>query len=100
MSNEATTTTDVAAQASQPGTMEQEIQAFLADRTKVTVPADHDLFASGLVSSLFAMELVVHLEQAYAIAVVGSDLKLDNFRTVERMAALVRRLQSLAAAPA
>lgn len=79
-------------------TIEQEIQSFLADRTKVTVPVDQDLFASGLVSSMFAMELVVHLEQVYSIAVVGSDLKLDNFRTAERMTALVSRLQDLAAA--
>jgi methoxymalonate biosynthesis acyl carrier protein len=97
MSNESMT--DVAVPASHPAAIEQEIQGFLADWTKVAVPADHDLFASGLVSSLFAMELVVHLEQAYSIAVVGSDLKLDNFRTIERMAALVSRLQELAAVP-
>jgi methoxymalonate biosynthesis acyl carrier protein len=96
MSNE---TTEIAASASQAAAIEQGIQGFLADRTKVTVAVDHDLFASGLVSSMFAMELVVHLEQAYAIAIIGSDLKLDNFRTIERMVALVSRLQDLAAAP-
>jgi methoxymalonate biosynthesis acyl carrier protein len=89
---------DVEAPASQLGTVEQGIQGFLAERTKVTVPVDHDLFASGLVSSLFAMELVVYLEKAFSIGIVGSDLKLDNFRTIERMAALVSRLQDLAAA--
>jgi methoxymalonate biosynthesis acyl carrier protein len=80
------------------GTIEREIQDFLTDRTKITMPADQDLFASGLVSSVFAMELIVHLEEAYSIAIVGSDLKLDNFRTIERMTALVTRLQNLAAA--
>jgi methoxymalonate biosynthesis acyl carrier protein len=93
---------EAAARASRPGTraatIEREIQAFLADRTKTTMPADHDLFASGLVSSVFAMELIVHLEQAYSIAIVGTDLKLDNFRTIERMTALVTRLQTMAAA--
>ena len=93
---------EAAAGADRPGTpaatIERGIQDFLADRTKITVPADQDLFASGLVSSVFAMELVVHLEQTYAIAVVGSDLKLDHFRTIERMTALVTRLQNLAAA--
>ena len=90
------------ARAGRPGTraatIEREIQDFLADRTKTTMPADHDLFASGLVSSVFAMELIVHLEQAYSIAIVGTDLKLDNFRTIERMTALVTRLQTMAAA--
>ena len=79
-------------------TIEREIQGFLADRTKTVVPVDQDLFASGLVSSVFAMELVVHLEETYAIAIIGGDLKLDNFRTVERMTALVARLQNLARA--
>jgi methoxymalonate biosynthesis acyl carrier protein len=78
--------------------IEREIQGFLADRTKTVVPVDRDLFASGLVSSLFAMELIVHLEETYAIAIVGADLKLDNFRTVERMIALVTRLRNLATA--
>ena len=78
--------------------IERGIQGFLADRTKTVVPIDRDLFASGLVSSLFAMELIVHLEETYAIAIVGADLKLDNFRTVERMTALVTRLRNLATA--
>lgn len=80
------------------GSVEREIQDFIASQTKMTAPVDRDLFASGLVASLFAMELIVHLEQTYAIAIVGADLKLDNFRTIERMTALVARLQSLAAA--
>jgi methoxymalonate biosynthesis acyl carrier protein len=96
MSNE---TTEIAVTASQAAAIEQGIQGFLADRTKVMVSVDHDLFASGLVSSMFAMELVVHLEQAYSIAIIGSDLKLDNFRTIERMVALVSRLQDLVAVP-
>jgi methoxymalonate biosynthesis acyl carrier protein len=52
-----------------------------------------------LVSSIFAMELVVHLESSYGIAILGGDLKLDNFRTVQRMTALVLRLSADAADP-
>jgi methoxymalonate biosynthesis acyl carrier protein len=78
------------------GLAEPEIRAgvrtFLADRLKGPVEPDTDLFATGLVSSLFALELVVHLEQAYGIAVDGPDLRLDNFRTVDAMTALVLRL--------
>ena len=55
-----------------------------------------DLFASGLVSSMFAMQLVVHLESAYGIAIIGPELKLDNFRTVQAMANLVLRLRTSA----
>ncbi|MFF3445192.1 acyl carrier protein [Streptosporangium sp. NPDC002721] len=70
-----------------------QIGDFLRERIKTEVAADRDLFASGLVNSMFAMELVVHLEQRYGIAILGEDLKLDNFRTVERMTSLVLRLR-------
>jgi methoxymalonate biosynthesis acyl carrier protein len=96
VSNEATNETMT--RTSDPAAIGRGIQDFLADRTRTVVPPDRDLFASGLVSSVFAMELIVHLEQAYDIAIVGDDLKLDNFRTIERMTELVNRLQNLAEA--
>jgi methoxymalonate biosynthesis acyl carrier protein len=74
--------------------IQHELLAFLAERTKTTVETDQDLFATGLVSSMFAMQLVVHLEEAYDIAIVGSDLKLDSFRTVQTMTGLVLRLRA------
>jgi methoxymalonate biosynthesis acyl carrier protein len=67
--------------------------SFLAERVKTTVTADQDLFGSGLVSSMFAMQLVVHLEETYDIAIVGPELKLDNFRTVDAMTSFVLRLR-------
>lgn len=74
-------------------TIEKNLLGFLETRTRTAVPATQDLFASGLVTSMFAMELVVHLEQNFQVAVVGADLKLDNFRTVRRMTELVLRLR-------
>jgi methoxymalonate biosynthesis acyl carrier protein len=81
-------------QATRPdsGTIEGEIGAYLGKRLNTAVDTEQDLFASGLISSMFAMELVVHLEQSYGIAVIGRDLKLDNFRSVRRMTDLVLRL--------
>ncbi|WP_326638660.1 acyl carrier protein [Streptosporangium sp. NBC_01755] len=73
-------------------TVQQQIRDFLEERIKTDVAVDKDLFDSGLVNSMFAMELVVHLEQRYGVAILGEDLKLDNFRTVERMTSLVLRL--------
>lgn len=78
--------------------IEQALIGFLAEEIKTTVAADHDLFASGLVSSMFAMQLVVHLEEAYDIAIIGPELKLDNFRTVNAMTDLVLRLREQDAA--
>ncbi|GLY50810.1 phosphopantetheine-binding protein [Lentzea sp. NBRC 102530] len=73
--------------------VESTVQAYLESKLKSTVDPDQDLMASGLVSSMFAMQLVVYLESTFGVAVVGSDLKLDNFRSVRSMTALVERLQ-------
>ena len=73
--------------------LETDLLGYLETRTKRSVAADLDIFADGLVSSMFAMELVVHLEQTYGIAIVGKDLRLDNFRTARGMAELVLRLR-------
>jgi methoxymalonate biosynthesis acyl carrier protein len=74
--------------------IESALTEFLAETTKADVAPDQDLFGSGLVSSMFAMQLVVHLESAYDIAIIGPELKLDNFRTVRAMADLVLRLRA------
>jgi methoxymalonate biosynthesis acyl carrier protein len=78
--------------------IEEALLSFLAERIKTTVAADQDLFKSGLVSSMFAMQLVVYLEERYDIAVIGPDLTLDNFRTVQAMTSLVLRLRDANAA--
>ena len=74
--------------------IERELLSLLQARIKTPVTADQDLFADGLITSMFAMELVVRLEQSFGVAIVGPDLKLANFRSVAAMADLVQRLQS------
>jgi methoxymalonate biosynthesis acyl carrier protein len=66
---------------------------FLEQRTRRSWAADEDLFASGVVSSLFAMELVVYVESTFGIGIGGADLTIANFRTVDLMTDLVLRLR-------
>jgi methoxymalonate biosynthesis acyl carrier protein len=73
--------------------VQADLTRFLRARTRRSFDLDTDLFAAGGLSSLFAMQLVVHLEQTYGIAIRGNDLRLDNFRTVGAMCALVARLR-------
>ncbi|MBP2329138.1 methoxymalonate biosynthesis acyl carrier protein [Kibdelosporangium banguiense] len=84
----ATTGTDV---------VRAELVDHLSSGLKTAVAPDQDLFADGLVSSMAAMQLVIHLEQTYEIDIVGKDLRLDNFRTVDAMVELVLRLRAAAA---
>lgn len=78
--------------------IEAELIGFLEARTGVPVTAELDLFGSQTISSMFAMELVVHLEQAYGIEIAGRDLRMDNFRTVTAMSELVLKLRMVAVA--
>ena len=79
--------------ASSVAEIEQRIGAFLEEKTKVAWEPEVDLFASGVVSSLFAMELVVFVEGTFGILVEGADLALDNFRSLRAMSSLVTRLR-------
>lgn len=76
----------------------KRLLGFLETKTKQSVAPDQDIFADGLANSMFAMELVVYLEGTYDIEIEGQDLRLEHFRTVERMTALTLRLQAAAGA--
>jgi acyl carrier protein len=52
---------------------------------------NEDIFASGVVSSLFAMELVLFVEKEFDIAFQREDLDFENFRSINAIAALVER---------
>lgn len=74
--------------------IERRIGEFLEAKTKRTWEPEVDLFASGAVSSLFAMELVVFVESTFGVTVEGTELAMDNFRTVRSMSTLVTRLRT------
>ena len=73
---------------------EADLVSYLGERLKTEVGPTQDLFDTGLVSSMFAMELVVYLEQTFGVAIVGPDLRLKNFRSARTMATLVHRLKA------
>jgi methoxymalonate biosynthesis acyl carrier protein len=73
--------------------VQTDLLEFINKRTGVQLETDTDLFNRGLISSMFAMELVVHVEETFGIDVEGPDLAIDNFRTVKSMIELVRRLR-------
>lgn len=52
---------------------------------------DEDIFASGFVNSMFAMQLVMFVEQTFGVTVEDEDLEIDNFRSVNAIAGLVGR---------
>jgi len=53
--------------------------------------ADEDIFALGFVNSMFAMQLVLFIEQEFQIIIENEDLEFDNFRTINNMAVLIKQ---------
>lgn len=52
---------------------------------------DEDIFVSGFVDSLFALQLVLFVESEFAITIESEDMELENFRTINALAHLVER---------
>lgn len=52
-----------------------------------------DIFATGFVNSMFAMQLVQFVETTFGITVESDDLEIDNFRSIDAIAGLVERKQ-------
>jgi acyl carrier protein len=72
--------------------VQEKIIAFLSRYFRKHVLAvDEDIFASGVVNSLFAMQLVMFLEQEFQLKVENEDLDLDNFRTIQAITDFVER---------
>lgn len=50
-----------------------------------------DIFATGFVNSMFAMQLVQFVEATFGITVESEDMEIDNFRSVDAITAFVTR---------
>jgi acyl carrier protein len=50
-----------------------------------------DLFATGYVNSMFAMQLVQFVETTFGVGCESEDLEIDNFRSIDALTAFVQR---------
>ena len=69
----------------------REMLAWLNDEVApkgVPVDADTPLFATRLLDSLKVLELIAFTEQAIGRAIPDSHIRMDNFQTVARIAAV------------
>ncbi|MFH8387806.1 acyl carrier protein [Kitasatospora sp. NPDC018058] len=75
--------------------IDQSVIDYLAQYSPGPVPGlDEDLFATGRVNSLFAMQLLTFLEKTFRITLTADDLDLRNFATVGKITAFVLRKQT------
>ena len=74
--------------------IQQQIYNFLHEKNpQVELNDDTELFKSGVVNSLFALEIVIFVETTFGIRLKRKDVKLENFESINRIAALVERVQ-------
>ncbi len=70
--------------------IERQVRDFLSQFiSNAEIDPDENLFASGVVSSLFAMQLVLFVEKAFGIQVANEDLDLENFKSINAITAFV-----------
>ena len=50
---------------------------------------EDDIFTSGYINSLFAMQLILFVEKTFKIKIENEDLQIDNFRTINALARLI-----------
>lgn len=67
----------------------REFLARVARRESFT--DSDDIFSLGFVNSMFAMELVLFVEKEFSITIGDTDLDIDNFKSVNAIAALIDR---------
>ena len=69
-----------------------KIRAFLSKHFQnIELQDNQDFFALGFVNSLFAMQLVLFVEQEFGISIDNEELDINNFRSINAIVQLVRR---------
>ncbi len=68
----------------------QQVRAFLAGHlANPNLTDDDDIFVAGGASSLFALELVMYIENAFAVELEDDDLERDNLSSIGAITRLV-----------
>ena len=76
---------DVSAEATM-GKIQDFVGQFIGD---ADIDPDLNLFESGRVSSLFAMQLILFVEKEFGIEVANEDLDVNNFRSLNAISAFI-----------
>ena len=72
--------------------IKDQIRNFLNKYVKdPELAEDKDLFASGLLNSLFAMQLVLFVEKEFELQIENEDLDINNFNSINAVSNFIAR---------
>ena len=70
--------------------VQDKVAAIFSDKLMVNVPSrDTDLLAEGHIDSVLFVDLLLTLEQDFAITIVIDELDLEQFQSISRIADFV-----------
>lgn len=73
------------------------IRSFLVRSINIPQIGDEeDLFETGLVNSLFAVQLTTFIEKKFELEITADDLDIQNFKSLSAAASFVLRKRSAA----
>jgi len=76
--------------AGQENGVKESVKRFILSSINIAHLGDNDdLFESGIVNSLFAVQLMTFIEKTFAIEVGMDDLDIDNFKSLNAATAFV-----------
>ena len=78
--------------AGQEDGIKETVKRFILNSINIShLDDDANLFESGIVNSLFAVQLMTFIEKAFAIEVEMDDLDIENFKSLNATTAFVVR---------
>jgi methoxymalonate biosynthesis acyl carrier protein len=67
------------------------VSKFLSGFFRRKLATDEDIFSSGVLNSLFMLQMIMFLEREFAIRIENADLDMANFRTINNIVRFIER---------
>lgn len=78
--------------ANDPSQVKETVRNFINNSINIDGLGDDDnLFESGIVNSLFAVQLMTFVERKFGVEIGTDDLEIENFKSVKATAAFIAR---------
>ena len=78
-----------------PKHVKESVRSFINSSINIdALGDDENLFETGIVNSLFAVQLMTYVERTFEIEIGMDDLDIENFKSVSATAAFVARKQA------